>query len=155
MTTQAYTRTRSMIRRKQLAALLLLLVCAWTLHPHWFDSLLDPDVPASERIHIVLTASGTYTLGLTALVNSTFSTASLQTRQRLHFHLISTTTDEAAEVVSNLKIQLGPIVANKFSLYGLDEASDPRLENVKVWAGYRAAALSQVCGTLREHFQLF
>lgn len=127
-------------RRALAAACLITAVILWKL-PH---SVTVTTRPISERIHIVLTASGAYTLGLTALINSTMSNASPNTKSRLHFHLVSPTRNEAQQVVTTLVHHFGRSVRDAISLYDLDELQDHRLSDAKVWADYRAASLSQV-----------
>lgn len=51
---------------------------------------------------------------------------------------------EANSVVQMLHDRFGQLVANKLLPYGLAEMNEPRLEHLKVWAGYRSESLSQV-----------
>lgn len=95
-------------------------------------------------IHLILTSSATYTIGLLALVNSTLTTASEETLPRLQFHIVSSDDAEAATILELLNDRFGDRVKDKLHPYGLAEFKDDRLEGVVVWAGYRAASLSQV-----------
>lgn len=98
----------------------------------------------SPPVHIVLTASLSYTLGLVALVNSTLSNASPSTLPRLRFHIVSSSLDEAEKITRSVEERFGARVEGRMSAYGLLEAREERLEVLKVWAGYRAKSLSQV-----------
>lgn len=110
-------------------------------------SLRQPAEPARSNlppIHLILTSSATYTIGLLALVNSTLTTASEETLPRLQFHIVSSDDAEAATILELLNDRFGDRVKDKLHPYGLAEFKDDRLEGVVVWAGYRAASLSQV-----------
>lgn len=88
-------------------------------------------------------ASPPYTIGLFALFNSTLTTATLATRPRIHFHIVSPDDQEAATVVQAIHERFGNL-EGRVSGYGLDSLADQRLDGIKVWAGYREDTLSKV-----------
>ena len=102
------------------------------------------DLPLLPPIHIVFTSSASYVTGLLALVNSTLVTSSPATRDRLRFHIVSSDSREATQVVQLLNDRFGSTLGGKLTPYGLAEMHDDRLEHVKVWAGYRSESLSKV-----------
>ncbi|GAA6004439.1 uncharacterized protein JCM10292_007068 [Rhodotorula paludigena] len=97
---------------------------------------------STAPIHVLFTASGSYTIGLTALINSTISNASSATRRRLLFHLVAQTHADVESVLETVHTNLKSAELRTAG-YALDDLQDPRLDDVKVWAEYRSASLSE------------
>ncbi|KAL8281042.1 hypothetical protein RQP46_006721 [Phenoliferia psychrophenolica] len=105
-----------------------------------YQDQIDPPLPP---IHIVFTSSASYVTGLLALINSTLVNASPSTRTRLQFHIVSSDSAEAGQVIELLDERFGEQLEGRLTPYGLAETADERLEHVKVWAGYRSESLSK------------
>ncbi|KAM0755306.1 nucleotide-diphospho-sugar transferase [Meredithblackwellia eburnea MCA 4105] len=111
-----------------------------THHKRSHQSLLARDL---TPIHLVFTSSASYVTGLLALLNSTLSSSTPTTLSRLQFHVVSSDNAEARKVLRLLAGRFGEKVEGRLLGYGLKELGDHRLENVKVWAGYRSESLSK------------
>lgn len=107
-------------------------------------------------IHLVLTCSATYAIGLLAVVNSTVQSASPATRARLRIHLVTTEGSEEAEILRQLDAQLGDVL-KEHAITLLPHVAGPilkrQLAQAKVWGDYRSDALSKA-GPLRSRRSL-
>lgn len=106
-----------------------------------------------DPIHVVLTSTSSYTVGLLALINSTLSSSTSSSLARLRFHVVGADKKDAERIIDLMRetfgstlddVDRGNELERKVMGYGLEEMGDKRLEGVKVWAGYRATTLSQV-----------
>jgi hypothetical protein len=106
-----------------------------------------------DPIHVVLTSTSSYTVGLLALINSTISSSTPSSLARLRLHVVGADKKDAERIIDLMRetfgstlddVDRGNELERKLMGYGLEEMGDKRLEGVKVWAGYRATTLSQV-----------
>lgn len=133
-------------RRRYLVLVLIAFAVAWSTGSlPWSKREAQPVLSAQSAapIHVLFTASGSYTIGLTALINSTISNASPATRRRLLFHLVAQTHAGVERVLETVHTNL-KLAELRTAGYALDDLQDPRLDDVKVWADYRSASLSEV-----------